>query len=59
MTELEHRERHEAETGQWFDLVSGMTASEYLTALDRLNGKPANDDAAPAANDNIEMDEAA
>lgn len=37
MTELERRERHEAKTAQWFDLVSGMTAVEYLEALDRLN----------------------
>lgn len=59
MTELERRERHEAEIAQWFDLVSGLTACEYLDALDRLHRRPANDDQIVPANDNVDMDEAA
>lgn len=59
MTELERRERHEAEIAQWFELVNGMTACDYLAALDRLNRKPANDDQIVPANDNVDLDEAA
>jgi hypothetical protein len=37
VTELERHERHEAEIAAWFELTSGMTAVEYLEALDRIN----------------------
>jgi hypothetical protein len=68
MTELERRERHEAEIAAWHELVTGLTAVEYLEALygpvavsapSLWVPGAANDDQASAANDNSHLDEAA
>ena len=69
MTEFERRERHEAEIARYHDTVGPIYAvwlaaqpyepSEWMLVVRAVYGRPANDDPIPAANDNINMDEAA
>lgn len=62
MTELERRERHEAEIAAAHERF-GAAYHAWLLAQPRpvppFVWRVANDDAAPAANDNLDTDEAA
>lgn len=69
MTELERRERHEAEIADAHELLGDAyriwldaqpyEPSEWMLAVRAVYAGPANDDAPLPANDNIDMDEAA
>lgn len=58
MTELERRERHEAEIAAWYELDGDPYDLDAHLRPVRAP-LPANDDAPTAANDNADMDEAA